>query len=263
VSLLGRGVGVKSLLLLPAGLLLAGAAPGERAATALPVVAIIDSGVARTAELAPLLEAEYDTASAPGRAAFQPRYDHGTMVATILARAANRQVRIVSIRIDDPAGCPEHANPPCQPSAAPVAAAIRQAAALHVDAINISLAMDRDPAITAAVRQAGAQGITVVMAAGNQGLDRPANLAPARAAYPHAVLVGALEADGQPWQGTNRPEPAAQGYSYAWAFGVRVPTAAADGRAMLATGTSFAAPIETARLLAARSPAGGGELAAR
>lgn len=218
-----------------------------------PRVAIIDSGVARTAELAPLVSAEYDMASEAPRTAFAPRYDHGTMVATILARAANRQVEIISLRIDDPAGCPAKANPPCQPSPEPVAAAIRRAADLDVDIINISLALQSDDAITQAVREAGEKGITVVLAAGNQGLDHPANLAPARAAYPHAVLVGAIDGEGLPWNGTNRPDLLPVGYTYRWQLGVRVPTAAADGRSVTGTGTSFAAPLESARILASRT----------
>ena len=216
-------------------------------------MAIIDSGVAKTPELDSLVAAEYDMAAMPARPNFQPRYDHGTMVATILARAAGRQVEIVSLRIDDPAGCPAGASPPCQPSAAPVAQAIRKAADLGVDAINISLALDNDPSITAAVRYAGGKGIPVIMAAGNQGLNRPANLAMARAAYPTAVLVGAVDGAGSPWSGTNRPDPNPVGYKYVWHFGVNVPTSAADGRAVMGTGTSFAAPIETARLLTARA----------
>lgn len=220
-----------------------------------PRVAIIDSGIARTAELAPLVSAEYDMASAPGRPEFQPRYDHGTMVATILARAANRQVDIISLRIDDPAGCPPGANPPCQPSAAPVAHAIRRATELGVDVINLSLALDRDPSITAAIVDAAAKGIRVVMAAGNNGYDHPGNLAPARAAYPNAVLVGAIDAEGLPWSGTNRPDASPEGYNYAWQLGVKVPTAAIDGRAVTGTGTSFAAPLETARFLASRTTA--------
>ncbi|WP_448663354.1 S8 family peptidase [Sphingomonas sp. CJ20] len=240
--------------LLPLSALLCAAAPGEPVAP-LPRVAIIDSGVAKTAELAPLVIAEYDMASQPGRPAFQPRYDHGTMVATILARAANRQVQIVSLRIDDPAGCPAGANPPCQPSAAPLVAAIRRATELGVDAINISLALDSDPAITAAIQDAAARGIPVILAAGNQGLDHPSNLAPARAAYPSAVLVGAIDGEGKVWSGTNRPDAKPEGYNYAWQRGVRVPTATAEGREVTATGTSFAAPIETAHLLARRTTA--------
>ena len=214
-----------------------------------PVVAVVDSGVARTAELGARVVAEYDMAASPARPAFRPAHDHGTMVATILARAAVAPVDIVSLRIDDPAGCPAGANPPCARSPHTVAAAIRQATRLKVDAINLSLALVDHPAITAAVRDAARHGITVVMAAGNDGADHPNNLAPAKAAYPHAVLVGAVDAAGSVWTGTNRPEGSVNGYNYSWQLGVAVPTSLADGREVTGTGTSFAAPIETARRL--------------
>ena len=60
-----------------------------------------------------------------------------------------------------------------------------------------------------------------------------------------------LDAQGQPWKGTNRPEASEAGYRYVWQLGVEVPTELADGSQVVATGTSFAAPIETARLLVA------------
>jgi len=216
-----------------------------------PVVAVIDSGVARTPELAGSLIAEYDTAATTARPAFQPRYDHGTMVATILVREAKQSLGIVSIRIDDPAGRPAGANPPCQPSPEPVAEAIRKATSLGVDAINISLALQDDPSIVDAIRQASKKGILIVLAAGNDGLDHPGNLKMATAAFPKAVLVGALDGAGQVWSGTNRPDDQRLPYNYAWQRGVDVPTVLANGMAARATGTSFAAPIETARLLAA------------
>ena len=50
--------------------------------------------------------AEYDMAVKPGRPAFQPRYDHGTMVATIMLREAKQPIDIVSLRVDDLQGCP-------------------------------------------------------------------------------------------------------------------------------------------------------------
>ena len=65
------------------------------------------------------------------------------------------------------------------------------------------------------------------------------------------MLGGALDAYGQPWNGTNRPEAGDPGYRYVWQRGVEVPTELADGSQVVATGTSFAAPIEAARLLAA------------
>jgi subtilisin family serine protease len=218
-------------------------------AYARPVVAVVDSGVARTPQLAGVLKAEIDMAGE--RAAFQPRYDHGTMVATILNREAQGGVDIVSIRIDDPAGCPPDRSPPCQPSSRPVAAAIDKAVELGVDAINLSLALADDVRITEAVRRASEAGVIVVMAAGNNGRNHPDNIAMARAGFPRAVLVGATDEAGRPWKGTNRPD--ADDYLYVWRQGVDVPTVSAAGMEVLGTGTSFAAPIETARRVLAKS----------
>jgi hypothetical protein len=239
---------VRFLPLLAIASLLIGSSPA-RAGEHRPRVAIIDSGIARTAELGERVVAEYDMAASPARPAFKPRYDHGTMVATILDRAASRRVDIISYRIDDPAGCPASANPPCTRSVRTIVAAIRHATKLRVDAINISLGLADHPAIVDAVRDAARHGITVVIAAGNDGLDHPGNLDIARAAFPRSMLVGAIDAAGVPWTGTNRPEAVIVGYYYAWQLGVAVPTALADGRQIAGTGTSFAAPIETARLV--------------
>jgi subtilisin family serine protease len=218
-------------------------------ASARPLVAIVDSGVSRTPQLADVLVAEYDMAGQ--RPAFQPRYDHGTMVATILNREAHGEVDIVSLRIDDAAGCPPDRSPPCQASARPIAAAIDKAASLGVDAINLSLALANDPLITDAVRRAAAKGIIVVMAAGNNGRDHPDNTAMARAGFPRAVLVGATDAAGNPWTGSNRPD--ADDYLYVWRRGVDVPTVSATGERVFGTGTSFAAPIETAHRVLGRT----------
>jgi hypothetical protein len=220
-----------------------------------PLVAIIDSGIAITPELQGVLIAEYDYGASPSRPAFQPAYDHGTMVATILERQATEPVRIVSFRIDDAKGCPEDANPPCQRDVMPIVQAIRKATELRVSAINISLNLKEDPRIVDAVRDAAARGIKVVMAAGNDGLDHPGNLGMAKAGFPNTVLVGALDATGQPWKGTNKPQADATGYRYAWQLGVDVPTIMADGSEAIATGTSFAVPIETAKLVTEAKPA--------
>lgn len=218
-------------------------------ASARPLVAIVDSGVSRTSQLANVLVGEYDMAG--NRPPYQPRYDHGTMVATILNQEAQGAVDIVSIRIDDPAGCPADRSPPCQPSSRPIAAAIDKATSLGVDAINLSLALADDPAITDAVSRAAAKGIIVVMAAGNNGRDHPDNIAMARAGFPRAVLVGATDEAGNPWTGSNRPD--ADDYVYVWRRGVDVPTVSAAGQKVFGTGTSFAAPIETAQRVLAKS----------
>lgn len=223
-------------------------APAAAAKT--PVVAIIDSGIARTPEIGNALIAEYDMAVKPGRPAFRPRYDHGTMVATILLREAKQPIDIVSFRIDDLAGCPEGSHPPCQRDVGPIVEAIRKATELGVSVINISLNLKDDPRIVDAVKDASKRGIPVVLAAGNDGADHPGNLGMAKAGFPYTILVGALDAAGQPWKGTNRPEAGDTGYRYVWQLGVEVPTELADGSQVVATGTSFAAPIEAARLLA-------------
>lgn len=248
---------VRNLILSVA--LFAAAAPGAAASTgtveAKPplVVAVIDSGIARTPELAHVVTAEYDMASDDAREPFKPRYDHGTLVATILLRESRQALNIVSFRIDDPAGCPKGLVPPCQPSAKPLVKAIRKAASLGVDAINISLALRDDKAITAAVREATEQGILVVLAAGNDGRERPGNLDMATAGFPNAVLVGALDDAGLPWTGTNKPGIGSSVYNYAWQRGVAVPSVTAAGAVTRVTGTSFATPAETARLLQCRS----------
>jgi hypothetical protein len=173
------------------------------------------------------------------------------MVATIMLREATQPIDIVSLRVDDLKGCPEGAHPPCQRDVEPIVAAIRKATELNVSVINISLNLKDDPRIVNAVKDAAKRGIAVVLAAGNDGADHPGNLGMAKAGFPNAVLVGALDASGQPWKGTNRPEPGDPGYRYVWQRGVEVPTELADGSQVVATGTSFAAPIEVARLLSA------------
>ncbi len=225
------------------------AAPEGPVAAQHPVVAIIDSGIARTPEIGDALTAEYVMVVKPARPACHPRYDHGTMVATILLREAKQPIDIISFRIDDLEGCPQGSHPPCQRDVGPIVDAIRKATELGVSVINISLNLKEDPRVVDAVHDAAKHGVTVVLAAGNEGLDRPGNLGLARAGFPNTVLVGALDAYGQPWKGTNRPEASENGYRYVWQLGVEVPTELADGSQVVATGTSFAAPIETARLV--------------
>lgn len=234
---------------MPVRILLAAAFVFAAPAAARPLVAVVDSGVARTPELQQVLVGEYDMDG--NRPAHAPRYDHGTMVATILTREAKGAIDIVSFRIDDPAGCPAGKTPPCQPSVMPIVRAIDKAVELGVDAINLSLTLADSPSITQAVRRATARGIIVVMAAGNAGRDRPDNEMMARAGFPYTVLVGATDFAGIPWSGTNRPI-SDDHLAYVWRPGVAVPTVSAAGKAVYATGTSFAAPIETARRVLAK-----------
>lgn len=243
----------KPMRWIPAAAIAAAIAGSPASAADRPLVAVIDGGVARTAELEGVLVEELDFAATPARAPFTPTNDHGTLVATVLHRAAGGAVDIMSLRIDDPAGCPEGANAPCQRDPLAIAAAIHAAIDLGADAINISLNMPDDPAIIAAVHRAAASGVKVVLAAGNDGADSPGNRQAAIAGYPGAVLVGALDWTGEAWVGSNQPDDeAGRSYKYVWRPGVAVDTIRADGTPGRASGTSIAAPIETAFIVTGR-----------
>gem|GEM_PF-1656027 len=226
-------------------------------AEARPLVAVIDSGVGATAELRPHLVGEIDAAARPARPALRPRFDHGTKVATVLSRAARGRADILSIRVDDPAGCAFGRNPPCQRDPAVIAWAIHAAVAHRADVINISMALMDAPAISDAVAFAAWSGTLVVIASGNDGRRVPGNLSHARAGYPNAVLVGALERDGTVWARSNRPAGSSTpGYNFAWRWGAGVPSAAADGTPVVASGTSIAAPVEAGFRVRRRAAAG-------
>jgi hypothetical protein len=182
----------------------------------------------------------------------------------VLHRAAKGGVDMVSLRIDDPAECPVGLNPPCQPNAQPIVAAIDKAVSLGVDAINISLALKSDPAIEQAIGRAARSGVRVVLAAGNNGADHPGNLAMAIAGYPNTVLVGALDPFGEPWAKSNRPDVrSGTDYNFDWRPGVDIATTNADGSAARASGTSIAAPMETAFVLMNEPPRLGDRLEAQ
>ena len=239
--------------------LVASATLSTSAAIARPLVAVIDSGIAVTAELRPHLVGEVDAAARPARAMLVPRFDHGTKVATILSRAAGGQADILSIRVDAPVGCPAGVNPPCQSNRDVIAWAIYAAVARRADVINISMALMDAPVISRAISFAAWHGTQVVIASGNDGRLVPNNVSHARAGYPNAVLVGALESDGSMWRKSNRPATSTPaGYSFTWRWGASVPTALMDGTPTVASGTSLAAPIEAgirARRRAAARPA--------
>ncbi len=221
-----------------------------------PLVAVIDSGIARTDELRPYLIGEIDVASPRPRPAFQPRFDHGTMIATVLQRTAGGKAAILSLRVDEPAGCPSGRNPPCQRNPGVVAWAIYQAVAHRADVINISMALPDAPVISRAIAFAAWHGTQVVLASGNDARHVPGNLGHARAGYPNAVLVGALNRDGTPWPKTNRPATdATDGYIFTWRWGADMPTVGLNGP-KTASGTSLAAPIEAGLRLRAKAAAG-------
>ncbi|MTD46150.1 S8 family serine peptidase [Conexibacter sp. W3-3-2] len=134
-----------------------------------------------------------------------------------------------------------------------VAAGIRYALAEGAQIINLSVTTpDDDPEVAAAVGEAAARGVLLVVAAGNHGRDlRDAPLYPAAYRTPDMVTVGATDRDGY------LVDLSAFGPGVDLAApGLDVPALAPGGRATRFSGTSAAAPLVSgaAALLLARHP---------
>src|SRR5437660_131480 len=92
--------------------------PADRAASithesGVPRIAVIDSGIARTPELGPLLEAEYDLATVPARPSFAPRATTAAITPAISTlRAQAIRWRCWSARPTDAGRCGSIATAP-------------------------------------------------------------------------------------------------------------------------------------------------------
>lgn len=158
----------------------------EQAATRLPgpLVAVIDTGVAPTADLAGRLE---QGQSFVGGVATADESGHGTAVAGIVAGASGvcPTCRILPLRVSAGAGgtaTSEH-----------IAAAVDAAIAHGAAVINLSMvAMSPTDPERAAVARAVAAGVVVVGAVGNAASSTPTY----PASYPGVLSVGAVGADG-------------------------------------------------------------------
>ena len=211
-------------------------------------IAVIDSGVARTPLLAPLLVAEYDMAAVfKERPAFRPVHDHGTEVATVIARNSTAPIELYSLRIDTPGQCTKRSRA-CSFLDDNMVAAIYKAIDLDVDVINLSTGGVPTPEMEKAIGLASAKGIEIAIAAGNKPGEPPfKNLA--RAGGKRVWLVGAIDQKARPCAFSARPGDAAQlDYQFVWRLGNRVSTQNMDGEWVKASGTSFATPILTAEL---------------
>ena len=108
----------------------------------------------------------------------------------------------------------------------------------NVTLVNMSFAGPDDPLLAAALKQAIAEGMVVVAAAGNEGAGAPPAFP---AAYPGVIAVTAVTTDLKPYQRANHGA-----YIALAAPGVHIWTASANGKATFASGTSYAAPYVTA-----------------
>ncbi|HVR60356.1 MAG TPA: S8 family serine peptidase [Polyangia bacterium] len=155
------------------------------------VVAVIDTGVSRVADLA-------DTTFAPGFNFFSntPNADddhgHGTHVAGTIAQSTNNGRGVAGVAFGATIMPIKVLSASGSGSMAGIAQGIRWAADHGAQVINMSLG-GRFPVATigSAVKYARAKGVTVVAAAGNDGAGRVSY--PAR--YPGVVAVAATQFD--------------------------------------------------------------------
>lgn len=130
-------------------------------------------------------------------------------------------------------------------NAAMACLAVRYAVAHGADVVLLGLpgtvrppAREADP-LEASLREAAAQGVVVVMPAGDAGLDLDvAQLWPTRLRTSTSLVVGAADPDGSPTAGTNR----GQGTVDLLAPGSHVPLPAGSGPAAV-TGSTVAAAL--------------------
>ncbi len=120
-----------------------------------------------------------------------------------------------------------------------VANGIRYAVDNGADVINLSLGSSSSSSIIeSAIEYASSQGVTVVMAAGNDGRNRPAY--PARFADEYGIAVGAIDRDENMARFSNRSGSTA--LTYVTAPGVDIYSTFPNNRYDFNSGTSMATP---------------------
>lgn len=247
-----RMLSIALLLILPA---LANAKIAERTYR----IAVIDTGVAKTAFLKDSLETEVDMIAS--REPWSTDVDHGTYMATVLVREAKHPVRILSFRVDDPKTCRKISQ--CPIMMGPVAAAIRKAVELHVDIVNYSLDTPFDQEVLAALKSARDAGIKIVMSAGNVN-QVPRNLEYVLEVGRTAWIVGSVDAKGSITSFSGRPARYCD-CNFVWRPGTDIPTQDIHGRDVRQSGASMSVPLMVDELIdiAARARAAEQQLASR
>ena len=219
-------------------------------------VAVVDSGVDYTPQLAGKLDA---ASPSPSNTGFQDCVGHGTAVAAIIAardlqaqgvpfEGVAPRARILSVKVNDA----EAGNSATTGNSNTLAQGIIDAAKLGAQVINVSVQVSKNTAaLSGAVRFALSRDAVIVAAGGNDGPDTGTGpFYPA--SYPGVLSVGAVENDGSlaPFSdlGSNVAVTAP---------GVNVTSAWPGGfRDDSLSGTSFAAPFVSgvAALVRSRFP---------
>ena len=155
--------------------------------------------------------------------------NHGTAVASLIARSAGSATEILSASVFFQSG-----NYAPGATTESLVAALEWLAAERVDAINMSLAGPGNAILETAVEAALEGGLPIVAAVGNNG---PAGEPLYPAAYPDVIGVTAVDRDGNVFLYANRGEHV----DYA-ALGVNVKVADSEGTWRVESGTSMASP---------------------
>jgi subtilisin family serine protease len=200
---------------------------------------MVDGGVASHASLAGKSIEQNGFAGSP-----QPT-GHGTAVASLLVgsqgpfRGAATGARLL---VADVYGGNRAAG-----SATAIVRALAWLAGHHPQVINISLVGPSNKLVQRAIEVVQSRGIEVVAAVGNDGPAAPPQYP---ASYPRVVAVTAVDASGRAL-----PEAGKATHLDFAAPGADMAAALPSNGYTRVRGTSFAAPLAAARLLAAGSPA--------
>lgn len=206
-------------------------------------VAVLDTGVSRTALLAPVLDGRDHLSVLPDQG-YDDHDGHGTRIASLIHLQAPR-AQLVSVKAIGMGGhvTDDH-----------LAEAIRRAVQRRANIVVLAVSGAAPlPLTRAAIVDAGRADVLVVVAAGNNGLDLDAYPAyPAVYDEENMVVVAATNDEGLLLGTSNR---SSSRMTLALASGLRMPTCAQDGTPTTIGGTSAASALIAARaaeLLAVR-----------
>jgi hypothetical protein len=164
---------------------------------------------------------------------------------------------IISLNTSNPNNCDKEDG--CKHNDADIGRAIGVAVANGARVINISLGGEGiGSTMAAAVRNAAAAGVVMVLSAGNDGGADPAGFALSSASHGNGLVIiaGAMDDARNMASFSNKAGTGAGANSYLTAVGARVRTIDQNGTGYLYSGTSFSAPVISgaAALLASAFP---------
>lgn len=213
-------------------------------------IAVIDSGIALDAPaFAGRIASE--SSDVAGKRSIEDMAGHGTPIAAIAAGAGvdDRMMGVafgsslLVLRSDTPGSCESQEG--CAHRDRDIARGIDLAVERGARVINLSLIGDEiEPELVAAIDRATARDVIIVLAAGNEGQDRPGRFAliadDEKVAKGRVVIVGSHDQNGNRSLFSNAAGAGAD--HYIMAMGEDVRSFDQQGRIWLYSGTSYAAP---------------------